>query len=89
MKGSVEALPIGLELRGPVLTSLSQVVREQVPGPMEQRLAEIRDFLEGDLDSVNQDLDALEMAQTPLHDSARHLIGLGGCLLYTSDAADE
>jgi len=78
MKGSVEALPIGLELRGPVLTSLSQVVREQVPGPMEQRLAEIRDFLEGDLDSVNQDLDALEMAQTPLHDSARHLIGLGG-----------
>ena len=74
MKSVVEAMPIGLELRGPVLTSLSDVVREQVPGPMEQRLAEIKSFLEGDLDAVNADLEALEMAKTPLHDSARHLL---------------
>ena len=78
MKSVVEAMPIGLELRGPVLTSLSDVVREQVPGPMEQRLAEIKSFLEGDLDAVNADLEALEMAKTPLHDSARHLLELGG-----------
>ncbi len=78
MKVSAEALPIGLELRAPVLTALSQVVQEQVPGPMEHRLSAIRDFLESDLGAVCEDLDALELGHTPMHESARHLISLGG-----------
>jgi len=45
---------------------------------MESRLAEIREFLAHDLGSIEQDIEAIERRPTPMHDSAKHLLGLGG-----------
>ncbi|MFO0555247.1 MAG: polyprenyl synthetase family protein [Polyangiaceae bacterium] len=72
------APPAGLETRGPVLTALSSAVRTHLPGPMETRLADIRAFLESDLAGIEHDLSRVDHRPTPLHDSAHHLIGLGG-----------
>ena len=61
-----------------VLASLSEVLAERAPGPMESKLSAIRAFLADDLAAVERDLSDLELRPTPLHASAGHLIGLGG-----------
>ncbi|NUP04614.1 MAG: polyprenyl synthetase family protein [Polyangiaceae bacterium] len=45
---------------------------------METRLAEIRSFLSDDLSAVERDLDGIQLGSTPMHESARHLLTLGG-----------
>ena len=67
-----------LEARRPVLGAIADVVEERAPGPLGSKLAEIRSFLSEDLSEIERALQALELAETPLHDSARHLLGLGG-----------
>lgn len=77
MKGNL-AVNVSINARGPVLGALAEVVRERAPGPMEERLADIRSFLEADLAGIEEDLRAFQPKDTPLHKSARHLIELGG-----------
>ena len=43
-----------------------------------RRLVELRTWIEDDLSDVERTLAALDRAPTPMHDSARHLLSLGG-----------
>ncbi len=78
MKAATEAVALGLAARGPVLGTLAEVVALRVPGSMEARLAEIRALVDSDLAAIERDIDAVEQGGTPMHDSAGHLLALGG-----------
>lgn len=58
------------------------------------KLAELRIFLQEDLRQVEEDLRALEVRATPLHQSAHHLLDLGGkrlrptCVVLASRAGE-
>ncbi len=69
---------VGLEARGRVFGSLESAVRVRGPEGAEARLAELRAFLQSDLEGIERELDALELAPTSMHASAGHLLGAGG-----------
>ena len=69
---------VGLEVRGPVLGTLEEVARAKAPAGVDARIAELRALCEGDLAGIEADLDAIEGGPTPMQQSARHLLMLGG-----------
>ena len=77
---AISATPrtVGLEVRGPVLGTLEDVARAKAPAGVEARIAELRALCEGDLAGIEADLDAIESGPTPMQQSARHLLMLGG-----------
>lgn len=62
----------------PLLGSLQEVAHSRGAEGIEAKIAELRAFLEEDLAGIEEGLAALEHEPTPLHDSARHLVGSGG-----------
>ncbi len=67
-----------LEARPRVFGSLESAVRRAGPEGAEQRLAELRSFLEADLAGIERDLTILELGDTTTHASAGHLLACGG-----------
>jgi octaprenyl-diphosphate synthase len=61
-----------------VLRSLESVCKREGDGGLEQRLAELRSFMSGDLEDVERALADLDVRPTPLHKSASHLLESAG-----------
>jgi octaprenyl-diphosphate synthase len=66
------------ERRTPFLGSLEDIARVRGASSIEDRIAELRGFLSEDLAAVEEALGALDVRDTPLHDSAEHLVSAGG-----------
>lgn len=60
------------------LRRLEDVSAERGDADLGRRVAELRAWLEDDLADVERDLLSLDRVPTPMHASARHLLGLGG-----------
>lgn len=62
----------------PMLHRLEQVCERRGALGIESRLAELREWIADDLLAIEQALGGLDDRDTPLHHSARHLVGLEG-----------
>jgi octaprenyl-diphosphate synthase len=62
----------------PVLGRLENICERRGAGGLESRLAELRSFIADDLVAIERDLQALDDRETPLYQSARHLLTLEG-----------
>jgi octaprenyl-diphosphate synthase len=74
----VEPAVAALSLREPVLGSLERVASSRGLEANAERIGELRAFLADDLADVERDLDAMERGETPMHESAQHLLAGGG-----------
>lgn len=61
-----------------VLGRLADVTRVHAEATLAERLVELRAFVHDDLAAVEEALRLIERRPTPLHDSAHHLLALGG-----------
>ncbi len=61
-----------------VLVRLEDVCNGHAVDDLALRLAELRTWINADLTDVEADLRAIEVADTPMHRSAHHLLGLDG-----------
>jgi octaprenyl-diphosphate synthase len=62
----------------PLLSQLGTVCDERGAIPVSARLVALREFLNGDLEAVDEELSRIEALDTPLHQSAHHLLECGG-----------
>lgn len=60
------------------MKTLAEVTKERAAPPMVEKLSDIRALLEDDLSSVDEELRRIEYKRTPMHESAKHLVGGGG-----------
>ncbi len=61
-----------------VLARLELVARSRGVVPLADHLGELRAFIESELSEVERELQAVDRHDTPLHNSAHHLLRLGG-----------
>lgn len=79
---------------GHVLRSLEAVCKREGEPGLEERLAELRSFMAGDLHEVERALADLDLRPTPLHRSASHLLDTAGkrlrpmCVALAARAGD-
>jgi octaprenyl-diphosphate synthase len=64
--------------RPDVLERLEEISRRAEAGSLAEKLADLRAFLDDDMRQVEASLNAIDRRPTPLHDSAHHLLDLGG-----------
>ena len=60
------------------LRRLEEVSASRGDDAIGRRITELRTWIEGDLADVESALASLDLAGTPMHASARHLLSLGG-----------
>lgn len=76
------------------LRRLEEVSAARGDEALGHRIAELRGWIEADLADVESALASLDLAGTPMHDSARHLLALGGkrlrpmCVALAARAGD-
>lgn len=68
----------GIDARRAIIDSLAAIARSRGPSGREERIIELCDAVEGDLNGIEADLAALKPHATPMHDSAQHLLRNGG-----------
>lgn len=73
-----QTVPLGAPGAHPTLASLGEVCSKVGAREHGDRIAELQRFLAQDLASVEEDLQALEPKETPVHLSAKHLLSGGG-----------
>lgn len=61
-----------------VLTRLEDISRRAEADTIATKLADLRSFIDDDMRQVEEALAAVERRPTPLHESAHHLLALGG-----------
>ena len=74
----VDTSTAALASREPVLGSLERVASARGLDSDAERIGELRTFLAHDLVDIEKDLETIERGPTPMHESAHHLIGMGG-----------
>ena len=68
----------GIDARRTIIDSLAAIARSRGPSGREERILELCDGVARDLNAIESDLSALGPRETPMHDSARHLLRNGG-----------
>jgi octaprenyl-diphosphate synthase len=68
----------GINARRTIIDSLAAIARSRGPSGREERIVELCDAVEGDLNGIETDLTGLNLTETPMHDSAQHLLRNGG-----------
>ena len=68
----------GINARRTIIDSLAAIARSRGPTGREARILELCDSVEVDLNAIETDLVGLKPLETPMHDSAQHLLRNGG-----------